>query len=321
MIAVVVVNWNGRPLLSSCLTSVFEQEPVPDLVIVVDNGSADGSVPYLRAAWPAVRVIEAGTNLGFSGGNNLGIRAALEAGADSVLLLNNDAQLLPHALERLSSALQRGGPRTWAAAPKIVYRNDPGLIWAAGGRFDWWRGVSVDRGARQPDRGQYDRREEVDFANACCLLIRSAAFRALGLLDEGYFMYFEDSDFAARLVRAGARIVYEPAAGALHDVYGSSGGVPSRPSRVALYYSTRNRCHFISRNAPDPIHWFVAHLFTIGSRLIRMIQAVAGGRVADAGIMGRGLADGYLRRIRGMTYEPTLNDAAPGRVSVTRDTV
>lgn len=270
---------------------------------MVDNGSADGSVPYLSAAWPEVRVMEAGTNLGFSGGNNLGIRAALEAGADCVLLLNNDAQLLPNALERLRAALERCGPQTWAAAPKIVYRSNPSVIWAAGGRFDWWRGVSVDRGFNEPDQGQYDVGGEIGFANACCLLIRSEAFRRLGLLDEGYFMYFEDSDFAARLGRAGGRIVYEPGAGALHDVYGSSGGGPERPSRLALYYSTRNRWQFIAKNAPDPVRRLAAHSFTIASRLVRMMQALAGRRMADAKVMGLALCDAYLRRAIGRTYD------------------
>jgi GT2 family glycosyltransferase len=271
-------------------------------VIVVDNGSTDGSVSYLRNHWPRATIVETGANLGFSGGNNRGIDAALAAGADYILLLNNDAELRPGALEHLRSALQKGGPGSWAAAPKIVYRGDPGVIWSAGGRFDWWRGVSVDRGTNEPDRGQYDRAEEVDFANACCLLVRGQAFHALGPMDEEYFLYFEDSDFAARIFRAGGRIVYEPRACVLHDVFGSSGGVPARPSRVALYYSTRNRWQFIAKNAPGPARRAAAHGFTILSRLVRMAQAVAHGRAGDALAMGRGLWDGYVRRLRGPTF-------------------
>lgn len=304
MIAVVIVNWNGRSLLSACLTSVFNQTTPPGLVIVVDNGSTDGSVSYLRTHWPRATVLETEANLGFSGGNNRGISAALAAGSDYILLLNNDAELRPGALEHLRSALQQGGPGEWAAAPKILYRRDPGVIWSAGGRFDWWRGVSVDRGTNEPDQGQYDRAEAVEFANACCLLVRSRAFHHLGLLDEEYFLYFEDADFAARLSRAGGRIVYEPAACVLHDVFGSSRGAPARPSQVALYYSTRNRWQFIAKNAPDPVRRVVAHSFTVLSRLIRMAQAVAQGRVGDALVVGRGLWDAYVRRRRGRTYDP-----------------
>lgn len=309
--AVVIVNWNGQSLLQSCLSSVFSQNPPPTPVIVVDNGSIDGSVSYLHAAWPKVSVLETGTNLGFAGGSNLGIRAALAAAADCVLLLNNDAQLLPGALEHLSSALERGGSRMWAAAPKILYRGNPGVLWAAGGRFDWWRGVSVDRGVNEPDHGQYDSLEEMEFATACCLLLRSRVFDEVGLLDEDYFMYFEDSDFAARLSRAGGRIIYQPDALVLHDVQGSSGGVPARASPVALYYSTRNRAQFISKNAPDLTRRLVAHGFTIASRFARMAQALSRGRTRDAAVIGQALWDAYVRRAKGRTYGPHISGCHP----------
>lgn len=302
--AVVIVNWNGRSLLDACIGSVLEQTSPADEIFLVDNGSSDGSVEYVHQAWPSVSVIEAGANLGFAGGNNLGIRQALALGAEAILLLNNDAQLLPETLERLAAALEREGPSVWAAAPKILYRSMPDVIWSAGGGFDWWRGVSVDRGLNQRDAGQYDTPESVPSATACCVLIRSDAFRRIGFLDEDYFMYFEDADFSARMGEAGGRIIYEPAARVLHDVFGSSGGTPRRPSPVALYYSTRNRSQFISRHAPDPLRGVVAHCFTIASRVVRLLQAFTGGRREEAAAIGQGLYDAYLRRVRGRTFQP-----------------
>jgi GT2 family glycosyltransferase len=306
VIAVVIVNWNGRSLLDACLGSLLQQTPPPQFIFLVDNGSTDGSAEYVRAAWPSVIVLETQTNLGFAGGNNVGIRAALAAGADAILLLNNDAQLLPAALERLGSALGPDGSNVAAAAPKILYRSTPEVIWAAGARLDWWRGLAVDRGLNELDVGQYDRPEQVQAATACCLLVRSDAFREVGLLDEGYFMYFEDADFAVRLNKSGRRIAYEPRARVLHDVFGSSGGAPDRPSPVALYYSTRNRSQFIARHAPDAFRRLVAHGFTIGSRVIRLLQALAGGRRADAAAIGRGLRDAYIRRSTGRTFDGTM---------------
>jgi GT2 family glycosyltransferase len=305
VIAVVIVNWNGRTLLDACLGSVLAQDPPPELVYLIDNGSSDGSAEHVRSRWPTVTVIETGTNLGFAGGNNEGIRAALAAGADAILLLNNDAQLLPTALQHLTQVLDRGGGKLWAVAPKIRFRSSPDVIWAAGGKFDWWRGVVVDRGWNEQDAGQYDRPEQVESATACCLLVRSIAFREIGLLDESFFMYFEDADFAARLGKAGGMIAYEPAAGVLHDVFGSSGGARDRPSPVALYYSTRNRARFISRHAPGGFRRFVAHGFTIGSRLVRLTQAFIGGRLGDAAAIAQGLRDGYIRPSLGRTLEPT----------------
>jgi GT2 family glycosyltransferase len=308
VIAVVIVNWNGRSLLDSCLGSILAQAPPPQLIFLVDNGSTDGSAEHVRSAWPTVTVLETGANLGFAGGNNVGIRAALAAGADAVLLLNNDAQLLPGALQSLLSSLERGGPRIAAAAPKILYRRAPDVIWAAGGRFDWWRGVVVDRGLNERDAGQYDRAEEVPAATACCLLVRSRAFREIGLLDEAYFMYFEDADFSARLGRSGLMIAYQPQARVLHDVFGSSGGAPHRPSRLALYYSTRNRSLFIARHAPDLLRRLVAHAFTITSRIVRLLQALIGGRPGDAAAIARGLRDAYLTPSVGRTFQAGRKD-------------
>ncbi len=301
-LAVVIVNWNGRHLLDSCLASVFEQRPAPDRVIVVDNGSTDGSLAHLQTRWPRVVGMAAGSNLGFSGGNNLGIRAALAAGADYVLLLNNDAQLLPGALGELLAALEEAGHSVWAAAPKILYRADPDVIWSAGGWFDWWRGLSIHRGWNEPDAGQYDRPELMEFATACCLLVRGRTFREVGLLDEGYFMYFEDADLAARAGRTGARVAYRPAARVLHDVQGSNEGGDGGPPPAVLYYWTRNRYRFISRNVRGPVRRIAAHGYVVGSRVVRMAQATLAGRVSDARLIGRALVDGYLYRATGPTY-------------------
>jgi GT2 family glycosyltransferase len=298
----VVVNWNGRHLLDSCLTSVLGQRSAPDRVIVVDNGSTDGSLAYLRTRWPQVAVLDAGSNLGFSGGNNLGIRDALAARADYVLLLNNDAELLPGALDELLAGLEEAGPVAWAAAPKILYRANPDIIWSAGGRFDWWRGLSLHRGLDERDRGQYDRPELMEFANACCLLVRGRIFREVGLLDDGYFMYFEDSELAARAWQTGARVAYRPDARVLHDVQGSSSGTGDVRSPVALYYWTRNRCRFISRNVRGPVRRLAAHAYVVGTRLVRMAQAALAGRRGEARLIGRALVDAYLHRATGPTY-------------------
>jgi GT2 family glycosyltransferase len=298
-LAVVIVNWNGRHLLDACLASVMEQRPAPDRVIVVDNGSTDGSLEHLRAGWPAVVALDAGSNLGFSGGNNVGIRDALRAGSEYVLLLNNDAQLLPGALAELVAALEAAGESVWAAAPKILYRAHPEVIWSAGGTFDWWRGLSLHRGWDEPDRGQYDRPDLVEFGTACCLLVRARVFREVGLLDEGYFMYFEDSDLSARAGRTGARVAYRPAARVLHDVQASTGGANDGPPPLALYYWTRNRARFIARNVRGPVRRIGAHAYMIGTRAVRMAQAILAGRGGEARVIGRAMVDGYLRRATG----------------------
>lgn len=297
MIAVVIVNWNGRRFFERCLSALAAQTRAPDAIIVVDNGSTDDSVAYLRQAWPAVEVIPLGRNAGVAAGNNVGIEAALEAGATHVLILNSDAYLAPDALERLVQALD--GRAGWAATPKILYSADPRRIWSAGGDFEWWKGVARDRGTDQLDAGQFDQPDDVDYANTCCLLVRREAFERTGMMDEAYFMYFDDSDFSARLRRNGGRILYVPTAHVRHDVQGSSGGSPSSPSAFALYYYTRNRPYFIRRNVRNPLLRAAAHAFTIGSRLVSIGRALATGREAEARIILRALRDGYVRRLTG----------------------
>jgi GT2 family glycosyltransferase len=306
MTAVVIVNWNGRRLLDACLAAVFSQTTPAELVIVVDNGSTDDSIAHLRDRWPAVRVVELGRNAGVAAGNNAGIRAALDAGARYVLLLNNDAFMRPQVIGELHRAVTEGGAETWAAAPKILYRSEPDRIWSAGGSFEWWRGLSRDRGTNERDRGQYDAPADIDYSNTCCLLVRAEAFTHVGLMDEAYFMYYDDSDFSARIRRAGGRIRYVPAAEVLHDVQASSRGAPNGSSLFALYYTTRNRPRFIQRNAPSVLHRTVAHGFTIGTRLIRIGQALVAGRWQEARLVGRALRDGYLLRRTGAASGRTI---------------
>jgi GT2 family glycosyltransferase len=301
MIAVVIVNWNGRRLLDCCLAAVAAQTRRPELVIVVDNGSSDGSVEHLRERWPEARLVPLGANRGVAAGNNVGIRAALDAHADLILLLNNDTELRPNAVAELCRALDGAGKDTWAATPKILYRSDPHRIWSAGGSFAWWRGLSCDRGTDEPDTGQYDRAEDIDYANTCCLLVRAKAFEQVGLMDEAYFMYYDDSDFSARLRRAGGRIRYVPSAELLHDVQASASRAATSPNLFALYYTTRNRGRFIRRNAPTVVHRVAAHAFTIVTRVIRAAQAAAGGRGAEARLVLGALHDGYLRDDTGVS--------------------
>jgi GT2 family glycosyltransferase len=300
MTAVVIVNWNGRRLLDACLTAVFSQTLPAELVIVVDNGSTDDSVAHLRERWPAVHIVELGRNAGVAAGNNAGISAALDAGARYVVLLNNDALMRPQVIVELQRAVTEGGVETWAAAPKILYRSEPDRIWSAGGSFEWWRGLSRDRGTGERDRGQYDAPSDIDYANTCCLLVRAEVFARIGQMDEAYFMYYDDSDFSARIRRAGGRIRYAPTATVLHDVQASS-RTATTSGFFALYYTTRNRSRFITRNAPTAAHRVVGHAFTIATRFVRAAQACLEGRVSEARLVLNALGDGYVRRETGAT--------------------
>jgi len=222
-VAVIVVNWNGRVITLECLRSLSALTyPNVDL-IVVDNASADGSAEAIRAGFPKVRLLAMPENLRFAGGNNAGMRDALERGAEMVLLLNNDTVVDADLLTVLVGRME-ADPRCGMAAPKIYYFDQPDMIWFAGGEISMWTGTMKHTGIREVDCGQHNTVREIDYATGCCILIRADVIRKVGMLDESYHMYTEDADWSMRVRQAGYAIVYEPAARVWHKLSVSSGG-------------------------------------------------------------------------------------------------
>ena len=220
---VIVLNWNGLADTRACLASLARACDERTVVLVVDNGSRDGSPEAIRREFPGVRVLETGANLRFAGGNNAGMRAALEAGADEIMLLNNDTTVDPGFLPAMRTRL-RQWPGAGIVAPKILYHAAPELIWYAGGEISFWTGTMRHRGIRERDDGRFDAPHETAYASGCCFLVKREVVERIGMLDEAYHMYTEDADFCMRARRAGYRVVYEPRARVLHRVSVSAGG-------------------------------------------------------------------------------------------------
>jgi GT2 family glycosyltransferase len=256
-VAVLILNWNGKALTIDCLESLMRVE-TPDVeLIVVDNGSSDGSVEAIRDRFgERVTLIANGQNLGFAGGNNAGIRYALDAGADFVLLLNNDTVVDPALIDHLLRPFA-DDPRVGITGPKIYYYTPRDQIWFAGGRIFLARGTSCHIGIRQTDSGQYDRRVEIDYVTGCALMASRAVFEKCGLLDPSYVAYYEDADFCMRARRAGFSIVYEPGGRVWHKISASTGGQMSRRKITRKFRSTWK---FFGRYA-KPWHWMTIPLF------------------------------------------------------------
>jgi GT2 family glycosyltransferase len=217
--SVVIPNWNGLRWLPGCLDSLARQTLAPAEVIVVDNGSTDGSLEYLRAQHPTVSLLALGRNTGFAHAVNRGIE---HAGHELVALLNTDIVLEPDWLERMVTALTEGPDATTVAAVtgKMLELDDPRYVYDAGDvlRRD---GACDQRGRFGCDDGRWDTPGEVFGACAGAALYRSSPLRSLGGFDERYFAYLEDVDLSLRLRLAGWRCRYEPAV-ALHAGEGSS---------------------------------------------------------------------------------------------------
>jgi GT2 family glycosyltransferase len=215
-VSVVIPNWNGRRWLGQCLDALAAQELAPAEVIVVDNGSEDGSLAYLHSAHPSVSLLELGTNTGFAHAANRGLE---HADSELVALVNTDVVLAPDWLARMSRTLL-ADPSAAAAAGKMLSLSDPAVVYDAGDilRRD---GACEQRGRFMRDDGRWDRPGEVFGACAGAALYRRSMVRSLGGFDERYFAYLEDVDLALGIRRAGWRCRYEPAV-ALHGGEGSS---------------------------------------------------------------------------------------------------
>lgn len=215
-VSVVIPNWNGREWLDSCLGALAGGDLRPAEVIVVDNGSTDDSVPYLRSQHPRIRVLALGRNTGFAHAANRGLEAASH---ELVALLNTDVAVAPDWLVRVAGALAADAGAA-SVACKMLALEDPSIVYDAGDilRRD---GACEQRGRFRRDEGRWDAPGTVFGACAGAALYRRSAVLELGGFDERYFAYLEDVDLALRLALAGWRCRYEPAV-ALHAGEGSS---------------------------------------------------------------------------------------------------
>jgi GT2 family glycosyltransferase len=237
----VVLNWNGGDDTPRALESLAGIE-----TICVDNGSSDGSDAEIERRFPGVELIRNGANLGFAGGSNVGIRRALERGADWVLLVNNDAVAEPglaDALERAAAARPDAG----ILACKVLFE-DGGAVMYAGASFNPWLGYSGKRtGFGQPDR--FHELRDVPRADGAAMAISRALAEEVGLLDERLFAYVEDVDLSLRARAAGFSVVFVPDATVRHKGSASTGGAASTTN---MYYSTRNTIAVVERVRPLP---------------------------------------------------------------------
>jgi GT2 family glycosyltransferase len=244
----VVLSWNGRDDTLRCLESLTRVEHPYLTIVCVDNGSSDGTQQAVRERFPQVILIEAGANLGYSGGNNLGLRYALDHGTRWILLVNNDATVAPDVIVGFERAAQQYSG-AGILAGKVYFADRPQTIWFAGQRVRELLGYSGrPRGYGRPDGPRYDRVCLTDRAVGALMAVSREAIEAAGLLDEDLFAYVEDVDWALRVRGAGLEVVFAPGARGWHRVSASSGG--EKASIHTLYYGVRNTVIVLERRRP-----------------------------------------------------------------------
>lgn len=243
MIYIVVLNWNGWKDTLDCLASLAKLDYPRYEVVVVDNGSTDGSEEKIRDAYPSVTVLQTGANLGFAGGNNVGIRYAMEQGADYVWLLNNDTVVDREALKALVTEAE-SGDAVGMVGSKILYHDAPGRIWFAGGEVNTRTGRTRHAGMNEVDSIRWNAPRDVDYASGCSMLVSRGIVEDIGLMDEIFFMYFEDLDWCARARNSGWRIRYQPKSQVWHKVSQSSrfrsSNMRYQFSRSSIFYARKH---------------------------------------------------------------------------------
>ena len=243
-VTVVIPTWNGRTLLARALPALQAQTFTSFAVLVVDNGSADGTVEWLGQAYPHIHVVSFPENRGFAAAVNAGISAAR---TEYVALLNNDTEADPAWLGALVSALDRR-PACAFAASKMVRLDAPDIIDSAGDEFNLL-GLGYKRGEGFSARTEYLLEEEVTSACAGAALYRRASFDDVGLFEERFFAYFEDVDWSLRARLRGHRCVFVPTAVIRHAV----GATSSRMSAWAARLRSRNVVYLFARVLPGPL--------------------------------------------------------------------
>jgi GT2 family glycosyltransferase len=275
-VAVVVLTWNGLSLTMACLESLQSLDYENLEIILVDNGSTDGTVLAVRKGYgDGVTVIENPRNLGFAAGNNAGIRRALENGADFVLLLNNDTTVDPPLVTRLVGVI-RGSTDIGIVGPKIYFASPPDRIWFAGGEIRLSRGVSRHIGIRERDSGAFDEIRDVDYITGCALMARRAVFESIGYLDPAFTAYYEDADFCMRARRKGFRVVYVPAGKVWHKISSSTGG---QIGRAKISRKLGSTLIFLKKYASWH-HWLTIPFF-FSADVLRIAVMVATGRIRN----------------------------------------
>jgi GT2 family glycosyltransferase len=258
-IGVVTVLYNSVPVLEDFFRSIDQQLYTNFIVYCVDNASADDSAAQCRSKAGRYVVIENGSNLGVAAGNNVGTKAAIADGCEFVLYLNNDVVFGPELFGELVCGLAQH--HCSMTTPIMYYHNRPNVIWAAGGFFQPWLGYRcLHVGDGDVDRGQYATPTQIPYTPTCCVLVRRELFTRIGLMDERYFVYWDDTDFMLRAFKAGEVLYRLPHVKLWHKVSSLVG----TSSAFRTRFVHRNHALYGHKNLPPLFAYLISALYCAG---------------------------------------------------------
>lgn len=294
-VAIILLNWNGFEFTKACIESLLQVKYRDFKIILVDNGSVDGSLHKLSGLFPDVLFLESKENLGFTGGNNLGMNYALEKGFDYILLLNNDTVVDKGFLSPLVERL-KNSPNCAAVQPLIYFLHDRGKLWNAGGRYLKWLAKSETLYNRFDSVQPYS----TDWITGCAIMVKSSLIQQIGLLDNTYFAYFEDVDWSLRMRKSGYELEVVPSSKIYHEAGASSkskttGREGFLDPRVH-YLNVRNQLFQLRKYASFP-YGILAWPFNMGKISLYAVYFIIRGRWSKLHAIHKGLVDGLKKNI------------------------
>lgn len=242
-VCAIVLNYNGKNVTLETLASLTQLDYPTLEILVVDNGSEDGSQEAIAAAYPDLAQVRKEVNEGVAAGMNVGIAWALARGFEYLLILNNDIEVAPDMVTRLVDELE-ARPEFACAGPKCFYYWDRERLWSAGGRLAYREAITRERGMGEIDGGRYDATEEVDYINGCAILIPRPVIEAVGPMDPAYVVGVEDADWCARAKEKGYKCLYVADAVLWHMVSHTTGGYKPRKT----FQTGRSTAIFVRRH-------------------------------------------------------------------------
>ncbi|MBN7809688.1 glycosyltransferase family 2 protein [Algoriphagus sp. H41] len=296
-VAIILVNWNGLDFTKACLSSLRQVDFPSYKIFLVDNASQNQEGQKLKSLFPELELIQNEENLGFAGGNNMGIRAALVQGFSHVLLLNNDTEVEPDFLGEMMLRI-RQQPRLGLVQPLILFLGEKKKIWSAGGKWIPSLGRAVTLGDREPLAG-FRFAKDLDWATGCCMLISREALLEVGLLNEQYFAYFEDVEWSLRFRAAGfflglaERAVIYHEAGAASKKKHAEGVLSPR----VFYLHVRNQ-FFLLRKSLKGIYVPVGFAYHSLRFVLWLGYFLARGRFEKMKSVAKGMVDGLTEPLK-----------------------
>ncbi len=300
-VAIILINWNSYDLTRDTLNSLQKVTYMDLDVIVVDNGSTDGSGDRLEAEFPVVIMIKSSLNTGFTGGNNLGFQYAMDQGYTYAMMLNNDVEVESDFLEPLVYALDEN-KGLGAVQPLIYFHHDKEVIWNAGSIRNSWTGETITLDYNVRDSGLERRwiRKNVDWLTGCAFMVRTDVLKQIGLLKEEFFIYYEDVDLSFRIRKAGFSLGYEPSS-VIYHIAGMSHKSKEKGPEGFLnpkvhYLNARNRLWILKQYTRKGFIPTVI-IYQAGYYIAVSVYFILRGRFTKLGAWLRGIKDGLVENI------------------------